>query len=80
MEINENVYMSKAEGLTLKEYCEVREYICKNDHNGKNCDCNLMANALHEEIVPLARVFKTVFPNVTYHSRNAKKDAFCKCH
>lgn len=36
IEINETVYMSKAEGLTLKEYCEVREYICNNDHKGEN--------------------------------------------
>ena len=77
IEINENVYMSKAEGLTLKEYCEAREYIYNSDHKEKNCDCSLMINApkivLNEEIVPLSRVFKTVFPKATYHSGNAKR-------
>ena len=28
---------------------------------------------LHEGIVPLSRVFKSVFPNATYHSGNAKR-------
>ena len=69
--------MSKAEGLTLKEYCEAREYICNSDHKEKNCDCSLMINAarivLHEGVVPLSGVFKTVFPKATYHSGNSKR-------
>ena len=67
--------MSKAEGLTLKEYYEAREYVIVIIR--KKIVTSLMINAakrvLNEGIVPLSRVFKTVFPKATYHSGNAKR-------
>lgn len=77
IKIDSNVYKRKVEGLTLKEYREVREFLCKNYHQEKNCDCMSMIEAanivLDKGIVPLSKVFKSVFSNVSYHSVSAKR-------
>jgi hypothetical protein len=74
--VNNNIlYASKIHGLTLGQYCLARRYLCSAQHN--QCDCNSMIQAaeivLKHGIVSMATVFKTVFPNVTYHAVNAKR-------
>ena len=85
--VNCNIYLSKSIGLTLQEYCIARNHYCKEKHfpqhtkqvsplSTRNCDCNAMIQAaemiLREGIITLSSVFKAIFPNVTYHSHNAK--------
>lgn len=73
--INNDIYASKIDGLTLEEYCLARKYLCSTQHN--QCDCNAMIQAanviLKDGIVSMATVFKTIYPNVTYHAQNAKR-------
>lgn len=73
-----NVYASKMEGLTLTEYCNVLSFL--HFHHlvvNPTCDCSSMIEAaslvLESGIVLLSHVFKSVFPDVTYHSVNAKR-------
>ena len=74
--VSSDVFTSNFIGLTLSQYCIVREYYCAKNH--KACtQCRAMIQAartiLMNGIVPMADVFKDVFPGVTYHSLNAKR-------
>lgn len=45
-EVNNNVYISNIEGLTLQEYRNIRKYLCQINHTSKgNCDCNSIIEA-----------------------------------
>lgn len=74
--VTSDVFISKFRGLTLLEYCTVRDHYCREYHT--HCtECESMIQAaemvLKNGIVPLAVVFKAAFPTVTYHSVNAKR-------
>lgn len=76
--VSSDVFVSKFKGLTLQEYCAMREYFCSKNHDQIPCtQCKSMIQAaemvLKDGIVPLAVVFKAAFPTVTYHSVNAKR-------
>ena len=79
LSLSDKVFLSNCNGLTLKEYCLVCKYICSIKHTKKDsiCSCPLMIQAatmvLNEGIIKLSTVFRTVFPNVTYRSSNAKR-------
>lgn len=71
--INTNLYSSIFEGLSLTEYCRVVEYYC-NLYHSITCDCRKAAQfVLNEFIVPLSKVFREVFPSVTYNSMKARR-------
>ena len=79
--VNCNIYLSKSVGLTLQEYCIARKHFPQHTKQvsplfTRNCDCNAMIQVaemiLREGIITLSSVFKAIFPNVTYHSHNAK--------
>lgn len=75
--LDKNVSVSNFDGLSLKEYCNVVKYCCKLYHNSSRCDCESMLEIAHsvlnECIVPLSKVYRKVFPKVTYHSGHAKQ-------
>lgn len=74
--IDSNVCVSAINDLTLKDYYSVRKYICRGTHVHP-CTCDLMlqvaAEVIEQGIVSLSETFKRNFPNITYHSRNAKR-------
>ena len=77
-QLSSNVFSSKIVGLSLEEYCIVRQRYCELNHNSKSCsECPAMIKVpqivLDKGIVPMAEVFRTAFTSVTYHSLNAKR-------
>lgn len=74
--ISSNIYSSKITELTLKEYCTARIFVCHNQH-AKCTLCQPMIHAaeliMREGIISMSKVFRTVFPNVTYHALNARR-------
>ena len=75
--LSADVLSSRFSGLTLAEYVTARGYFCNINHSQSCIECKSMIQAgkmvLEDGIVPLADVFKAVFPTVTYHSLNAKR-------
>ena len=76
--IDSKVYVSKFQGLSLKEYVSVKKYLCDSNHSKlTSCDCsafiNLSQTVLSSGICCLSNVFKKGFPNVTYQSFNARR-------
>ena len=86
--VSSDVFTSKFRGLTLPEYCAVRDYYCRENHNQIHCtECKSMIQAaemvLKNGIVSLAVVIKPAFPTVT--TLNAKRrcavtSCFYSCH
>ena len=76
--VSSNVYTTNVRNLSLKDYCIARKYYCELHHNTKcTQQCDSMINAgravLENGVLPLRTVFRTYFPDVTYHSVNAKR-------
>lgn len=71
--ISSDIFASKIIGLTLTEYCLARKYICSIQHD--RCDCSSVIQTanlvLRHGITSMANVFKTDYPNVTYHTHHA---------
>ena len=74
--IDSNICVSVINDLTLKDYYSVRKYTCHGTHV-HSCTCDSMlqvaAEVIKQGIVSLSETFKRNFPNITYHSRNAKR-------
>ena len=69
------VYVSKFQGLSLQEYCDVKYILCETNHAAeKFCDCKALINCaitvLNVGIISLSQVFRNNFPNVTYSFNN----------
>ena len=75
--VNDAICVSKVNQLTLHEYIEVRSYVCLYHHDSDCTKCPPMLSAakmiVTNSICPLPNIFKTFFPNVTYHSYQAKR-------
>ena len=76
--VNSDLYVSNLNGISLPEYCTVKSFLCKKFHQHLCCvKCSPMIQAacqiIDEGIVPMASVFRKVYPNVTYISANAKR-------
>lgn len=75
--INENTSVSKLDDLSLKEYTDVKKYICEQEHGQPCPDCPPFLHAaemiLQGHICSLSHVFKSSFPGVTYTAENAKR-------
>ena len=75
---SDSVSVSKLTQLSLKEYCQARKAYCSLYHKKTFCpECTNMikaAEVIQEVgICTLSSVFKTVFPEVTYHTPYAKR-------
>ncbi len=75
---SDSVSVSKFNQLSLEEYCQARKAYCSSYHKNSLClDCTNMIKAaeiiLEVGICTLSSVFRTVFPDVTYHTPYAKR-------
>ena len=75
--VSSNVYTTNLRDLSLKDYCTARKYYCELYHHKCVQQCESMIKAgtavLENGVLPLRTVFRTYFPDVTYHSVNAKR-------
>ncbi len=76
-QLSHNVALSSFDKLSLQEYCQARELFCSSHHISPCFECVSMLQAarkvLNSGIYPLCSLFKEVFPQVTYHTGNAKR-------
>ena len=75
---SDSVSVSKLNQLSLQEYCQARKVYCSLYHNRSLCpDCTNTIKAaeiiLEAGICTMSSVFRTVFPEVTYHTPYAKR-------
>ena len=42
--VDSKVFVSNFQGLSLAEYCRVKEHLCETDHVKKSCDCEALIN------------------------------------
>ena len=76
--INQDCYVSQLEGLTLQQYMNVLEFICKKRH-GNVCKkgCKGMAevarNILNDGFILLKDAFALSSPGITYTSLHARR-------
>ena len=61
---------------SLKDYCTARKYYCELYHKcvqQRESMIKAGTAVLENGVLPLRTVFRTYFPDVTYHSVNAKR-------
>lgn len=75
--IDENISISKLHDLSLKEYMDIKTYICEQEHCQPCPDCPPLLCAakliLQGHICSLPDIFRSSFPGVTYTAENAKR-------
>ena len=75
--IDDRICVSKLD-LSLKEYIDIKNYICEKEHSRPCKDCPPLLHAAEmllkqDHIYSLDDIFKTSFPGVTYTAENAKR-------
>ena len=75
--LSEDVCVSVVEDLTLHEYCLAQIQYYNSNHRQPCSRCTPVVKSaqivLEQGIISMSKLFKTAFPNVTYHSLQAKR-------
>lgn len=75
--VQDDVYVSRFEGLNLQQYIDARSLFCKKKHAQTCIECNLLISVaqhiLENGFILLKQAFEMCSPGVTYTSSHARR-------